>query len=85
MLLQNWRKKLKECMSCKNKEFYISIVNSCGGYGPYLLPGTNRFFELGAAKFKIQVCTRCGFVHWYVAGGGLDKIKKSTKFSIEKY
>lgn len=66
-----------ECLNCSNNVFYESIVGSKGGYGPDLLPGTGIFTP---AKFKIMICSKCGFTHWFVGNSDLEKVKKSKKF-----
>ena len=69
-----------ECSNCKSRRFYQTKVDSKGGYGPNLLPGTGFF---SGAKFKLQICEKCGFVHWFIADGDLEKVKKSKKFKLE--
>ena len=46
-----------KCDDCGSTELVVSEVNSSGGYGPDLLPGTGAFSH---AKFHLQVCLGCG-------------------------
>ncbi|HBG01417.1 MAG TPA: hypothetical protein DDW87_07590 [Firmicutes bacterium] len=68
---------IEECQACGSRDLLETETSSKGGYGPALLPGTGSF---GAAKFRIVVCAQCGFVHWFVKRGDLDKVRKSKRF-----
>lgn len=66
------------CPECGGMEFYKREVNSSGGYGPDLLPGTGSLLKHG--KFEIHVCGKCGFTKWFVAERFLKDIKDRGKF-----
>ena len=67
-----------QCPECDGIEFYSREVSATGVYGPDLLPGTGGLFSHG--KFRICVCTRCGYVKWFVPQRFLDDIRTKGKF-----
>lgn len=68
---------ITKCQACGGNDLMEAETSSRGGYGPALLPGTGSF---KSAKFRVVVCTTCGFVHWFVKPEDLHKIKKSRYF-----
>jgi predicted nucleic-acid-binding Zn-ribbon protein len=68
---------ITKCQACGKDDLLAADVESSGGYGPNLLPGTGIF---SPAHFIIVVCSDCGFVHWYVRSQDIEKVKKSRSF-----
>jgi len=66
-----------KCLQCGNNDIRTAVINSMGGQGPDLLPGTGFFTH---AKFEIGVCSICGYVHWFVRQEDIEKVKNSKKF-----
>ena len=72
-----------ECINCGNKSFYeCDNITSAGGYGPDLLPGTGVFSH---AKYTLKICESCKFVHWFIKDEDMEKIEKSSKFTLTRY
>jgi predicted nucleic-acid-binding Zn-ribbon protein len=72
---------ITKCLACGKDNLLTADVESSGGYGPYLLPGTGIF---SPANFTIVVCSDCGFVHWFVRSKDIEKVKKSKSFTSIK-
>ena len=68
---------ITKCQACGKDDLLTADVESAGGYGPKLLPGTGFF---SPALFTIVVCSDCGFVHWYVRSKDIERVKKSRSF-----
>lgn len=68
---------ISKCQDCGSHQLLVGEVSGRGSYGPDLLPGKGFF---SGAKFNIIVCSKCGFVHWYVRPQDLEKVRKSGKF-----
>lgn len=68
---------ITECQACGHHDLLEAETSSSGSYGPDLLPGTGSFRP---AKFLVIVCTKCGFVHWFVRKEDLDKVRNSRHF-----
>ena len=74
-----------KCINCGNKSFYeCDKVNSSGGHGPALLPGTG-IGVFANAKFSIKICSECNFVHWFVNNEDMSEVKVSRKFTLREY
>ena len=74
-----------KCVNCNNNSFYeCDKVQSIGGYGPDLLPGTGwNFFS--HAGFSLKICSKCNFVHWFVIENDMQRIKDSKIFTLKEY
>ncbi|MDI9412215.1 MAG: hypothetical protein QM401_01395 [Bacillota bacterium] len=68
---------ISNCQVCDSENLIFADTGANGGYGPELLPGTGAFKP---ARFRIVVCEKCGFVHFFVIPEDLDKVKKSRRF-----
>ncbi len=53
-------------------------ISARGSYGPDLLPGAGGWFSGG--RFKLVVCSECGFVRFFTGETELENIKKSTRW-----
>jgi len=70
--------KAKTCRNCGSEELYSKKVHSGGFYGPNLLP----LGMLASPMFRVEVCTDCGLVEWFVPGvADRKKIRKLFKRS----
>jgi predicted nucleic-acid-binding Zn-ribbon protein len=72
---------ITKCLACGKDDLIATDVESSGGCGPSLLPGTGIFVP---ALFTIVVCSDCGFVHFYVRSKDMEKVKKSRSFQSIK-
>jgi len=72
-----------KCINCNNNSFYeCENINSAGGYGPDLLPGTGILYH---AKLSAKICSNCNFIHWFINDQDMERIKKSTRFELKEY
>ena len=72
-----------KCVNCSNNSFYeCDSIQSAGGYGPDLLPGTGIIYH---GKFSIKICSECKHVHWFVKDSDMKRIKESSRFTFKEY
>ena len=72
-----------KCVNCDNNSFYeCDNIQSYGGAGPDLLPGTGMFSH---ANFSLRICSSCGYIHWFVDKRNLHRIQDSRKFTLREY
>jgi len=63
----------KNCPECESTNLFVhGDVNTKGGYGPDLLPGTSGVFI--PSKMKTVVCKDCGLIRFYASQETLAKV-----------
>lgn len=69
---------IDKCLQCGHTEFYVA--ETLPGYQALLLPGAGVGTWKISSRFKVCVCDRCGYVHFFVPPQHMDKVRKSKKF-----